>query len=80
MKATPTYFETFDIKQLLSEFPLEQGFTERFRNISRDELFAQQDVLFKRCVARAWQIPFYQRLWGAQGIEAGDINGLADIT
>ncbi len=80
MKTTPTYFETFDVKQLLAEFPLEQDFTERFRNISRDELFAQQDVLFKRCVARAWQIPFYQRLWGAQGIEAGDITGLADIT
>ena len=80
MKTTPTYFETFDVKQLLAEFPLEQDFTERFRNISRDELFAQQDVLFKRCVARAWQIPFYQRLWGAQGIEAGDVTGLADIT
>ena len=80
MTTSPTYFETFDIKQLLSEFPLEQDFAKRFRTLSRDALFAQQDVLFKRCVARAWQIPFYQRLWGAHGIEAGDIKGLSDIT
>lgn len=79
MNKTPTYFETFDIKQLLEQFPLGEDFATRFRSLSRDELFAQQDVMFKRCVARAWQIPFYQRLWGAQGIEPGDINGLADI-
>ncbi|MEO8777874.1 MAG: hypothetical protein ABI389_04300 [Rhodanobacter sp.] len=77
---SPTYFETFDVKELFKQFPLEQEFAERFRTLSRDELFAQQDVMFKRCVARAWQIPFYQRLWRAAGIEQGDIKGLADIT
>lgn len=77
---SPTYFETFDVNELFKQFPLEQEFAERFRTLSRDELFAQQDVMFKRCVARAWQIPFYQRLWGAAGIQAGDIKGLADIT
>ena len=29
---------------------------------------------------RAWQIPFYQRLWGARGLTAADIAGLQDIT
>jgi phenylacetate-CoA ligase len=29
---------------------------------------------------RGWQIPFYQRLWRACGIEPGDIRGLPDIT
>ncbi len=79
MTNAATYFETFDAKELLKQFPLEQEFVNRFKRISRDELFAQQDVMFQRCVRRAWQIPFYQRLWGAQGIEAGDISGLADI-
>ena len=79
MSRTPTYLESFDIHALLRDHPLDQGFAQRFATQSRDELFAVQDAMFKRCVARAWQIPFYQRLWGAAGIEAGDIKGLADI-
>jgi phenylacetate-CoA ligase len=31
-------------------------------------------------MVRGWQVPFYQRLWGAHGIEPGDIRGLSDIT
>lgn len=76
----PTYFEAFDIKQMLADYPVGDAFTARYRNISRDEIFAIQDAQFKRLMQRGWQIPFYQRLWGAQGIEAGDIKGLADIT
>lgn len=74
-----TYFETFDARQLLEQFPLDEGFVARFKSLSRDELFAHQDMMFSRCLARAWQIPFYQRLWGNEGIEPGDITGLADI-
>ncbi|MCE3004350.1 MAG: hypothetical protein LW860_16870 [Xanthomonadaceae bacterium] len=78
--ASPTYLESFDVRQLLADFPLDEGFVARHRRLSRDELFARQDALFRRCLARAWQIPFYRRLWGAAGIEPGDIRGLADIT
>jgi phenylacetate-CoA ligase len=28
---------------------------------------------------RAWQIPFYQRLWGEKGIEPGDVRSLEEI-
>ena len=31
-------------------------------------------------MARGWQIPFYQRLWSARGIEPGDVRSLDDIT
>ena len=31
-------------------------------------------------MARAWQIPFYQRLWSAKGLVPADISGLQDIT
>jgi phenylacetate-CoA ligase len=48
--------------------------------MSRDALRALQEARFRRAVARAWQIPFYQRLWGGAGIEPGDIRGLDDLT
>jgi phenylacetate-CoA ligase len=76
----PTYFETFDIKQMLTDYPVGDAFTARYRSISRDEIHAMQDVRFQKLMERGWQIPFYRRLWRAQGIEAGDIRGLADIT
>lgn len=75
-----TYFESFDIKELLTQFPMDQAFTDKFRNISREQLRAEQNAMFLRCVARAWQIPFYQRLWGNAGITPGDIQSLDDIT
>ena len=76
----PTYFEAFDIKQLLSHYPVGDAFTARYASMSRDELFAIQDAQFRKLMVRGWQVPFYQRLWGAHGIEPGDITGLADIT
>jgi phenylacetate-CoA ligase len=75
----PTYFEAFDIRQMLADYPVGDAFTARYRNISRDEIHAIQDRQFVRLMARGWEIPFYQRLWGARGIEPGDIRGLADI-
>jgi len=74
-----TYFDSFDPQALLRDYPLEEGFVQRHRELSRDALFARQDAAFRRCLARAWQIPFYRRLWGAQRLEPGDIRGLADI-
>jgi phenylacetate-CoA ligase len=76
----PTYFEALDIKQILADYPVGDAFVTRYRNISRDEIFALQDAQFKKLMQRGWEIPFYQRLWGAQGIEPGDIKGLTDIT
>ncbi len=76
----PTYFESFDIKQMLADYPVGDAFVARYRAMSRDAIFAMQDARFRTLMARGWQIPFYQRLWGAQGIEPGDIKGLADIT
>ena len=75
----PTYFEALDHRQLLADYPIGEAFTARYRSMSRDELFALQDAQFRRLMQRGWKVPFYQRLWGAQGIEPGDIRGLADI-
>ncbi|WP_339693603.1 phenylacetate--CoA ligase family protein [uncultured Parasphingorhabdus sp.] len=76
----PTYFETFDAKQMLDQYPVGDDFVSRYTAMSRDELYAIQDKQFLKLMQRGWEIPFYQRLWGAQGIEPGDIRGLVDIT
>jgi phenylacetate-CoA ligase len=76
----PTLFESIDIKQMLTDYPIGDAFTARYTGMSRDELCAIQNAQFVKLMQRGWQVPFYQRLWGAQGIEAGDIRSLADIT
>jgi phenylacetate-CoA ligase len=78
MTTHATYYESFDVRQLLADYPLGDAFAAAARR-SRDELRALQEARFARLMARAWQIPFYCRLWGAKGIEPGDIRGLADI-
>ncbi len=74
-----TYFDCIDADALRADHPIGDAFVDFARNTSRDELFAHQDKLFRRMLKLAWKTPFYQRLWGAQGIEAGDIRGLEDI-
>lgn len=76
----PTYFEAFDAKQMLADYPIGEAFTNRYVGMSRDELHALQEERFLKLMKRGWEIPFYQRLWGNQGVEAGDIASLADIT
>jgi len=76
----PTYFEALDHQQILADYPIGDAFTARYSGMSRDELFAIQDAQFRKLMQRGWQVPFYRRLWGAKGIEPGDIRGLADIT
>ena len=75
----PNYFEAFDPRELTRDYPVGDAFVARYEGMSRDELRALQEMRFARVMARGWQIPFYQRLWGAQGIEPGDIGGLDDL-
>ena len=73
------YFESFDYAQMRRDFPLGSDFTEDFARRSTDHIRAHQERLFLRCVARAAEIPFYQRLWRNAGIDARDIRGLDDL-
>lgn len=75
----PTYFEAFDARQMLQDYPVGEAFVARYTAMSRDELHALQNERFLRLMRRGWEIPFYQRLWGAKGIEHGDIRSLEDI-
>ena len=73
-----SYFNSVDWAALQQDHPIGEDFVA-FAKKSRDEIRAHQDKLFKRCVARAWQTPFYQRLWGNAGVEPGDIKGLETL-
>ncbi len=75
----PTYFESYDHAALLRAHPLGAAFSEGLARASRQELDAHQEAGFARCMARAWQIPFYQRLWGGAGIEPHHVRVLADL-
>lgn len=75
----PTYFEAFDAKQMLADYPIGDAFTARYAAMSRDELHALQNERFLTLMKRGWEIPFYKRLWGEKGIQPGDISSLADI-
>ena len=74
-----TYFDFVKPDELRVDHPIGDDFLDFARHTSRDALFAHQDRLFRKMLARAWQTPFYQKLWGAKGIESGDIKGLADL-
>ena len=79
MTSTVNYFTAADMLALAADYPIGPAFLARFTVMSRDELRALQEARFRALVARAWQIPFYQRHWGAKGIEPCDIVGLSDI-
>jgi phenylacetate-CoA ligase len=79
MAEATTFYDIVDPKALEVDHPIGDDFLRMARSISRDELFARQDRLFRRMLDRAWKMGFYQRLWGAKGIEPGDIRGLSDL-
>ncbi len=74
-----SYFDAIDIQALRQEFPIGPSFLERFQNLSRDALRQHQEGQFARQLKRAWQLPFYQRLWGRAGIEPHHIRSLDDL-
>ena len=73
----PTYFEAFDAKAMLADYPIDLVGT--YGGMSRDELRALQEMRFATLMKRGWDIPFYQKLWRARGIEPNDIRSLDDI-
>ncbi len=75
----PSYFDAMDIARIREDHPIGEDFVRFATSVSRDELRARQDRLFMRSVAKAWETPFYRRLWGAKGIEPGDVRSLDDI-
>lgn len=75
----PLYFESFDHAAMLAEHPIGETFTRGFAIRSRSQIREHQNALFMRCMRRAWEIPFYQRLWRRAGVEPHHVRGLDDI-
>ena len=74
------YFESVDIPRLMREFPVGDRFMAEFTGMSAEALRERQNALFARQLERAWQIPFYQRLWGDAGIKPGDVRTVEEAS
>ena len=75
----PNYFDAMDYQGILRDYGRPETFLSRFSAISRDELRSIQNERFLKLMEFGWRVPFYQRLWGAKGIEKGDIRSIDDI-
>jgi phenylacetate-CoA ligase len=75
----PWYHRALDLEQVTRDFPPPPDFFRGVFRASRDELRALQERRFLQTMKRGWEIPFYQRLWGAAGMQPGDIKGLDDL-
>jgi phenylacetate-CoA ligase len=69
-----TYFNSVDWAQMQADHPTGDAFVA-FAKQSQDAIRAHQERLFARCVARAWEIPFYQRLWSRASGSLDDNSG-----
>ena len=75
----PWYWRSLDLEQLTRDYPPPPDYFRTTARLSRDELRALQDKRFLATVKRGWEIPFFQRHWGAAGLQPGDIRGLDDL-
>jgi phenylacetate-CoA ligase len=75
----PWHYRSFDIEQVWRDYPPPPDFFRGVFRASRDELRALQERRFLKTMQRGWEIPFFQRHWGAAGMQPGDIKGLDDL-
>ena len=75
-----SYFDAINIEALRAEFPIGVDFQNRFTGMDRSALRGLQENLFAKQLKRAWQIPFYQKLWSEAGITPADIASLDDLS
>lgn len=65
---------------LWKEYPPAPEYFDGVYRLSRDALREVQEHRFTAAIARAWDVPFYQRYWGRAGIEPGDVTCLDDLS
>ena len=75
----PLYRDSIDWASFSREYPAPDLFEQGLFRASRDEINSLQNRRFVRMMEAAWATGFYQRLWGAQGVEPGDIRSLNDL-
>ena len=77
---TPYYYQSLDFQNLWREYPPAKDYLSSTFLLSADEIHDMQNTRFLHQMQRAWQIPFYQRLWTSKGIESHDIQSLDDLS
>lgn len=73
------YLDSRSVERLDRDYPTGQAFLDRYTGMSRDELRSIQESRFLTAVEAAWQTQFYRRIWGAAGLEPGDVRLLDDL-
>lgn len=76
----PWYYRSFDIEKVWREYPPPPDFFRGIFRASRDEIRDLQNRRFLQTMKRGWEIPFFQRHWGAVGMQSGDIKSLDDLS
>ena len=81
MSALPTIprYAEIDYKSLWAEFPPAPEFLQSTFVASLDEIRHVQETRFLVQMRRAWEVPFYRKLWGNHGLQPGDIRALDDL-
>ena len=74
----PYYHRALDFEALCADYP-PSGEYDRILALSRDEMRSIQERRFIVQIARAWEVPFYQRHWAKAGLARGDIRSLDDL-
>ncbi len=76
----PIYHDAIDWDDLYAKFPVPDVFERTVYKWSPERIRKLQNERFLEVVKTGWKNEFYRRLWGAAGIEPGDIKSLDDIT
>lgn len=77
--ALPIYHLSLDWPSFLAENPVPDVFERTMWRWSPDRIRAMQNERFLKLMTAAWGNPFYQKRWGAAGVEPGDIKSIDDI-
>lgn len=75
----PYLWAALDYRALCEDYPPPPAFFDRVYRLPRQAMRELQEERFLRQVARAWEIPFFQRHWGSAGLSTGDIRCLDDL-
>lgn len=73
------YFSEARVDEIAHKYPSTLEGFNTFATKSRDEIESIQTSRLFKVVARAWQVPFYERRWRAAGLEPGAIRTLEDL-
>lgn len=77
--ALPIAHYAIDWEKLFEEYPLPDVYERTVYRWSQSRIRELQNRRFLEIMTVGWGNPFYRRMWGAAGIEAGDIKSLDDI-